>query len=177
MCWVLFSDIWENPANCCSTYTCYACVHEHSSWTAHQTPHGVDLQHSSNPCSKIPKSRCVFDCAGEDKRVRLSIVCVSSNLKAAKAAATEANGIRKERRRRPSWAALHEKSLCVYTHDGSRPHCDVLFMPYQFIMTRLVPGVKPSMHTHTHTHMHGHAVTRQSSLQLFSVCTFASVNI
>lgn len=35
-------------------------------------------------------------------------------------------------------AAPQVNSLCVYTHDGSRPHCDVLFMPYQFIMTRRV---------------------------------------
>lgn len=48
---------------------------------------------------------------------------------------------KRRRRRRPPSPAPRVKSLCVYTHDGSRPHCDVLFMLYQFIMTRPVPSV------------------------------------
>lgn len=51
------------------------------------------------------------------------------------------------------------KSLCVYSHDGSRPHCDVLFMLNQFIMTRSVPtvmGVRANTHTHISTGAHAH---------------------
>lgn len=59
----------------------------------------------------------------------------------------------------------------MYSHDGSRPHCDVLFMPYQFIMIRPVPTVK--MYTHVDTNSNAHMCTLEMVITEEPVCVCA----
>ncbi len=152
----------------------------------------LELQHSTSPCLEIPRSECVCVCVCVYVCVRTwgqpFLPCVSVSIWTRQSQPSQrqtvGSGTERRRRRRPPSAAPRVKSLCVYTHDGSRPHCDVLFMPYQFIMTRPVPHVKTYMHTHTQTHTHKQTGThiyvwldRSSQKKLVCACMFAHKNI
>lgn len=161
-----FTLLWPWLMSCIPH--CDSCIHTPCCWTVksyytHTCPLSMCL-HShkqDSPTSTIwvvipgrarsipqvpaPKSKCVCVCVylwGHEGRLRSRMCQFQSGPSKAGHHRGKLSAAAQRQRKRPPSAALRVKSLCVYSHDGSRPHCDVLFMAYQFIMTRPVPTVK-----------------------------------